>query len=241
MLKKKLSWFFPLLLLPFLASAFVPLAYAGDIHAVVEGSRTYMDFTRKTVNEYWLSGEKIYRKAETYLFITRKDLGVEWSVNLKDNTYYERKIEAEEPFAPEKEDIHTLGWEYNPQYDWDIRETGEAKDINGYSCQHVVARGDADFSEITLHLWLARDVPGTADYVQYMAEQLKLDMLRRAIGEILSKFKDRLPLEREEIIESPIAPTMRNVAKITKFETSDPPPNIYELPQGAKKMEEGRD
>ena len=240
MRKCRLSWFLFLFFLPFLAPIAIPTARAGDVHAVVEGSRTYMDFTRKTVNEYWVSGEKIYRKAETYLFITRKDLGVEWSVNLKDNTYSERKTEVEGPSAPEKEDIHTLGWEYNPRYDWEIRETGETKDINGQSCEHVVARGDADFSEITLHLWLAKDVPGAMDFVQYMAEQLKMDRNRRGIGEILVKFRDRLPLEREEVIENPIAPTIRNIVKIIKIEASEPPPNIYELPQGAKKMEAGK-
>lgn len=231
-----------LLSLLFLFPLFSLRSHAADVHAVVESSRTYMDFTRKYTNEYWIAKDKTCRKADTFIWITRKDLGLMWSINLRDNSYMEEKITPPKKpgQAPLKKqlDIHTLGWEYNPEYDWSIKKTGEKKDINGIPCELVTAQGEADFSEISLNLWLARDakIPGSVELYNLTIDALRGDMQRGAIVEVLMKFKDRAPIHRIEIIENPIAPTIRQESQVKKLEKTEPPPKIYELPEGLKKI-----
>lgn len=231
-----------LLSLLFFSSLLSLKGYAADVHAVIDTSRTYMDFTRKYTNEYWIAKDKTYRKADTFIWITRKDLGLAWSINLRDNSYIEEKITTPEKSAQapsEKEvDIHTLGWEYKPQYYWSIKETGEKKDINGIRCELVTAHGEADFSEISLDVWLVTEanIPGSAELYDLTVDALKGDMVRSAIVEVLMKFKNRAPIHRIEIIENPIAPTIRQESQVKTLEKTEPPPKIYELPDGLKKI-----
>ena len=118
---------------------------AHDIHLVIETSRTYMDHTIKYTEEYWLADDKIYQKRNHRIFITRDDLGLVWSIDTKEKTYSERKIEIQSGLEQEpedksdqqevqKEDIHNLGFHYEPDYDWEIKETDEVKEINGFPC-----------------------------------------------------------------------------------------------------------
>ena len=214
-------------------------ANASDVHATIENSRTYMDYTRTYVFEYWLTDIKSYIQRDNAVWITRKDLGLTWQIDLDERTYTEEKIKKNTGSKRSKvQDIHTLGMDYEPQYDWTVKDTGDTKNINGFPCRLFAASGDADFSEISLKFWIC--IEGQAynrdEYRTFVLEQLKNDGRLKPLYGTLKKFKHSFPVLREENIESPIAPKMTRVVKVTKLERTDAPPKIYDLPEGLRKI-----
>ena len=209
------------------------------IHAIVETTRTYRDMTRKSTEEFWSALDKTLWKMDNFLWITRKDLGLLWGVSRRDNTYMEDKLSPAGAAVPAKRgDIHTRGWDFGlGKVDWNLEPVGETKTIKGVPCEHVVARGRSDFSELTVHLWLApASTPGSVEILKMIAEPIRGDERRAAVAELLDKLGGRLPLEREETIDGPISTTlMKYAVKITAFEIADAPAGTFDLPAGAKK------
>ena len=220
------------------AAALDPQVKPG-IHAIVETTRTYRDMTRKSTEEFWSAPDKTLWKMDNFSWITRKDLGLLWGVSRRENTYMEDKLPPAGAAAPAKrDDIHTRGWDFGlGQVDWKLETVGETKTIRGVSCEHVVARGRSDFSELTVHLWLAPvSTPGSVEILKMIAEPIRGDERRAAVADLLDKLGGRLPLEREETIDGPISTTlMKYAVKITAFDIADAPAGTFDLPSGAKK------
>lgn len=211
----------------------------ADVHVKTETSRLYMDFENKYPNELWLAEGKSYRKVMNRVFITRKDLGVRWLIDLGRKTYMEIKLEEEKEPEKVEEDIHTVGLFYNPDYDWEIIDTGEEKEIVGFRCRCFLAEGDADFSEIISKYWICVDekVPGGREFRDFMLEQVKNDPQRPKLYDLMQKYAAGFPAYREDTIENAIAPTMFYKIKLLKLEEMEAPPGIYDLPDGFKKLE----
>ena len=227
-----------LLLLGIAWIAILPQLGISDTHAVIETTRTFRDMIRKSTEEFWSRPDKSLWKQENFLWITRKDLGVLWGVSFRSNDYLEEKLApAGSAAAARRDDIHTRGWDFGlGKVDWVLEPTAETKTIKGVSCEHVVARGRSDFSELTVHLWLApASTPGSVEILKLIAEPIRNDERRAPIAELLDKLGGRLPLEREETIDGPISTAMKYAVKITTFEIADAPAGTYDLPAGAKK------
>jgi len=219
--------------------ALIPPPVKADVHAVIENSRTFREMTRKTTEEYWLAPDKKLWKLDSFLWITRKDLGVLWGVGRRDNTYFEQKLEPPKkaPGAAPKEDIHTLGWDFGQgPTDWIVENLEETKEVAGIVCRKAVGRGRSDYGEITVQLWLApAATPGAADLLRVITEALRGDERRAQVADLLDKLGGCPPLDREEIVDTPIGGIMRYTSKVTKLETAEAPAGTYDLPAGAKK------
>ena len=137
----------------------------------------------------------------------------------------------------QKEDIHSLGFHYEPDYDWEIKETDEAKDINNFPCRLFLAEGDADFSEIKLKFWVSTDsqFPGAAELHDFMLEQLERDIDQEPILETLKKYENSFPVHHELIVERAIARTLHYETNLTTLEMAEAPEGIYDLPPDLKK------
>jgi hypothetical protein len=218
----------------------IPNLVGGDIHVKSETSRFYMDFERKDVNELWLTEGKSCRKVSNRLYITREDLGVRWLVDPAKKSYLEVKLDAaQQPRAGAGEDIHTVGMYYNPEYDWELKDTAEEKEIEGYRCRRYEAVGEADFAGIVSSYWICEDesAPGGRLYGEYMMEQVKNDPQRPKLSTLLKEHKGAFPVYREETIENAIAPTMVYKIKLLVLEEAEAPAGIYEIPDGYTKIE----
>ncbi len=221
----------------------------SDVHVVIETSRTYMDHTTKFTDEYWLTDDKIYQKRNNRVYITRKDLKLIWSIDSKEKTYSGRKIEDQSNLEKkkgskskqkeiQKADIHDLGFHYEPDYEWEIKETDETKDINGFPCRLFLAEGQADFAEIILKFWICTEIqlPGAAEYHGFLMEELEGDVEQEPVLETLKKYKNSFPVYQEQIIENAISPTLHYETCLITLEITDAPQSIYDLPQGIKKL-----
>ncbi len=213
---------------------------ASETHAIFESSRTYMDHTVSYTDEYWLAEGKMYWKRNNRVFIEREDLGLMWSIDLRARTYTERKIEKDRQVPEEQEqDIHSLGYSYDPDYDWEVIDNKEEKGINGFPCKGFVIDGDADFTEIKIQLWICTDaqIPGSAELHRLLVNSYKNDSQRKPIADILEKYPKSFPVFQEETIENPIAPTMTYRINLQLLEKIEPPAGIFELPEGFEKQE----
>ena len=220
-----------------LAAGLAPApAPAADVHALLTSSRTFRESTRTTTEEYWIAADKRLLKTDSYLAITRRDLGVLWGVIRRANTYMEEKpAPARAPAS--REDIHTVGYDFGPgPVAWTLEPATGTKTIAGIVCEHLVGRGRSDVAEITVDLWVAPAAQtGGPELLKAMVESIRADPRRSEIGDLLDKLGGRVPLEREETIDGPIGPVMKYGIKVSKLETAEPPAGTYDLPPGAKK------
>lgn len=211
---------------------------AADVHIVVESKFIYRSMERKTMLEYWVTDKKSYRKINHRVQITREDLGLTWTIDAKKKTYREKKIETGgKPLPKESVDIHTLEFDYEPVYDWTVKETGETKIINGFACRCFLAVGDSDFSEIRSKYWMCMEtkVPGASQFHRLSLKRQERDESGGGLLEVLKKHKNSFPVFMEDVHEKPIAPTMRFETTLVTLEETTAPPGIYDIPEGFKK------
>ncbi len=146
-------------LLPYCSLFFALLQSAGQppvaLHATVRSDFVYLASTRTTAAEYWISGDKLYEKRGEQIRIDRRDLGLTWMIDPQKSSYVERKIPPDSPAPPAaaQEDVHTLGFDYQPEFVWDVKDTAETQVLHGRICRLTVATGIAEFAETTLRLW----------------------------------------------------------------------------------------
>jgi hypothetical protein len=218
------------------------LLSAAELHAVFQTNRTYMGYTRTTERECWFGDRKSYslRKSDPHVWLYRGDLGVQWFVDLGDSVYGEESISsAGEPEV--REDIHTKGVDYEPEYEWIVKGSSETKEINGFSCRGISAKGIADFAQTDLTLWFSND--RTLNHTGMLNDML-LDFLRNAgarkfILDILQKDTTALLVQIEQIEEPAIAPTITLTLAVKQASEEQAPPGIFDVPAGFKKEDAG--
>lgn len=213
---------------------------SADVHVKTETTRFYMDYEMTYPNELWLTEGKTYRKVRNSVFITRKDLGIMWHFDLGKKTYTEMKLEGEGVLDKKEGDIHIAGLFYDPDYDWEVVDTGEEKTINGFQSRCFLANGDADFAEAESTYWIcvAENVPGGREFRDYMMEQVKDDPKRHKLHDLMQKYETGFPVYREDTFENAIAPTIFYKIKLLELEVAKAPTGIYDIPEGYKKLEE---
>ncbi len=211
----------------------------ADTLVQYESSRVYMDSERKQAGELWLTQGKSCQKSGNRVWIFREDLNRRWIIDLGEKTYWEYPLkESQAPAAPEKVDVHTLWLNYSPEFEWKVTETGETKDISGFTCRRYEVKGIADFAEADGEYWLADSAatPAGKAYRDYLVKQLEGDADRGGLLKLLGEHSSLFPVLRQDVLERSIAPTIRQTYRIVKFEEAAAPGGVYDLPAGLKKL-----
>ena len=217
-------------------------ALASDWHVILENHWEFRAMIRKTQQDCWLADGRSHCVQDGRVRLVRKDLGVVWRLNSKDKTYIEEKIEPPKAEPAKREvDFHTLGFDYEPSYDWQLKETGEPKQILGFPCRGFQADGDADFAEMTVKFWVCTE-PALA--ISGAENDLVLGEAGPAnaiLKEALSKHPGSFILLIDSVLEPPIGDTNHRIISVLKLENAEAPAGIYEVPEGFKKSSPGKD
>ncbi len=227
-------------LIGFWLSAMMSLPFsppASDVHLLVESQFNYLSSVRTTTVETWSSQGKTATKLGDRLTIRREDLGVRWRVDLKAGTYIEDKLPPTAPAPdPRKEDIHTAGYDYEPEFDWTTRETGEKSAIAGQPCRQFVANGDADYAESTVKFWVCEPITGvTYAMNDAVLGMMRSDDARKMVVQTATKLGRGWVLGVEETQQPPIAPTLVMTISVKTIEATPLPATTFELPPNVKK------
>ncbi len=160
-----------------------------------------------------------------------------WRVDLKAGTYVEETIApAPAPPAPEREDIHTAGFMYEPDYEWQVSETGQKTSLFGQPCRQFVATGDADYSEAAVKFWLCDPIAGVSHPVNtQLLGLLFSDSSRRMITDAAAKRGNAWALGIEETLQPAISPTIVVTVTVKTLETGTAPAGTFDLPANVKK------
>jgi hypothetical protein len=220
------------------AGVFLPVQPPpSDLHVVFERQFNFLASVRTTTTEWWLAPAKSALKQGDRVTITRDDLGVRWRIDAKAGTYTEEKIAPAAPTPPPtQEDIHTAGYEYEPQYDWKVSESGRKTTIAGRPCRQFIAIGDADYAEATVKFWVCEPITGISYPINDgLIGQLSSESARTMVGETALKHGKAWVLGVEETQEPAISPTMTITVSVKTLEATQAPAGTFDLPANVKK------
>jgi hypothetical protein len=200
----------------------------ADIMCVTESSRSFMGSTDRNRTECHVSGRRAYVRDNRGTSIQRYDLGLSWRLYETKAEYAERALKP----AAESSDIHTLGFEYHPSYEWEIQDTGLEKEVNGFPCRLLTADGDADFARVTWKVWLSRkgDREAIREYRAFLVEQWSGVPEKEALLLILSRHSDSFPAAWDMTAELPIPSTIHEEQAVTALEKKPASPGLFEIP-----------
>jgi hypothetical protein len=220
----------------FLSAAQPPTA----LHATVRSDFVYLASTRTMAAEYWISGDKLYEKRGEQIRIDRRDLGLTWLIDPQKSSYIERKMPPDSPAPPAaaQEDVHTLGFDYQPEFVWDVKDTAETQVLHGRVCRLSVATGIAEFAETTLRLWFcptAQEDQRRLNNVLVGSSGIRYRGIAGFVASQLKQRPDTALLLMEETTEPPIAPVMKRKVQVGTLEITAPPPGIFDIPPGYQK------
>ncbi len=211
----------------------------GDDHVVGELRRSYMGRTYPAQpSEVWLGAERTYVRDGAVVIITRPDLGKRWTVLPGRKKYLEEPLPAPVAKKPAEAPVRLqeYGFDYEPRYEWSVRETAGTATVGGLPCRGYVVRGDAEYAEEVREMWVAETPP--IDGKAYFERVVKpgLDPAWLKIYERHGPLRRGLVMKSVATIEPAIASTTVVEIVVTKVETSPPPPGIYDLPSGLRKV-----
>jgi len=200
----------------------------ADILCVTERSWSFMGSTDRNRAECHVSGRRAYIRDNRGISIQRYDLGLSWRLYEAKAEYTERSLRP----AAEHDDIHTLGFEYHPSYEWQIEDTGQEKEVNGFPCRLLIADGDADFARVTWKVWVSRkgDRETIREYRAFLMEQWSGIPEKEALLLILSQHGDSFPAAWEMTAELPISSTIHEEQAVTVLEKKPASPGLFEIP-----------
>lgn len=226
------------LLLSWLAAALpAPPPPPGDLHFVVASEFVYMARTRPTRQDWWLGEKRRAVAIDGRLTITREDLGVVWRIDTKAGTYTETPRPAPGAAAegPAPFDIHTAGYDWEPEFEWRVRKTGREATMAGRPCREFSANGQADYSDTSVTFWgctpLSPDLPSPTEVV---TAPLRNESTVRMIRDAAAR-EGLWVLQIEETTEPAIAPTMTMRIKVDLLEAASAPAGTFELSPSLKK------
>jgi hypothetical protein len=223
-----------------LALSLAGAAAAGaDGHIVSELRRSYMGRTYPAQpSEVWLGADRTYVRDGAVVIITRLDLGKRWIVLPGRKKYLEEPlpvpVKDKGPAEPVR--LQEYGFDYEPRYEWTVRETAESAVVGGLPCRKYVVRGDAEYAEEVREMWVAEDPP--IDAKAYFERVVKpgLDPAWLRIYQDHGALRRGLVMRSVSTTEPAIAPAMVVEILVTKLETIPPPAGIYDLPAGLLKV-----
>jgi hypothetical protein len=218
-------------------AAFSALCHA-DAHLVTMRSWEYGGYQRgdPILMEVWLSPGAECRMAPDKILIHRYDKGLRWIIDTAGGTYREMPVDPVEPEDVSEEILHNEGFEYEPEFDWILEETGEDTVLCGIPCRKYVLDGDADYAETVIEFWAAEDTGIGAGI-----NERSLHYLRGyEMADLIDQFEELtgcLILFEKSTIEGAIAPKKVIEFEVIEFEDAAPPEGIYELPDGLKQID----
>ncbi len=211
----------------------------ADDHVASELRRSYMGRTYPVQpSEVWLGADRTYVKDGPVVIITRADLGKRWVVLPGRKKYLEETLPlpAERQARPAPVRLQEYGFDYEPRYEWAVRETAGTVSVGGLPCRKFIARGDAEYAEEVRELWVAENPP--VDIKAYFERVVKpgLDPAWLKIYESHGPLRRGLVMKSVTTTEPAIAATTVVEIQVTKVESVPPPAGIYDLPAGLRKV-----
>ena len=219
------AWGLLLMLLP------VP-SFAADIHSVFTSWSSWYGRERTSKAEFWIGADRECQIKPFETRIIRKDLGLMWRMRPNAKTYNEYPLKPDAASAPAvdkprreekpqasgkdgKEDLRFVGEFEEPVFEWSTRTLADEV-VQGQTCKVYAIRGEADFAEIDLKLWICPDgkskglaapddlVSGVMNREQEAVE---------AIAKIMAEYPNGGIIKLEKMSDPPIGPESK--AKIT--------------------------
>jgi hypothetical protein len=192
--------------------------------------------------QIWVGDEAVHISRGRSVVLLRFDLEKRITLNPERELFLAEPLAEAPSAAPEEpERIQEVGWDYVPDYDWTLRDTGEERVVDGRTRRLVVLEGDADYAEEVRELWVSGDVPVDVDrYFRLVASREPTGGLP-ALFERTPILRDGFIVESRTTTENPIAPTIILETRVVKMETAEPPPGIYEVPPDYQEVGTVRD
>ncbi|MFC2121993.1 hypothetical protein ACFLTI_10410 [Bacteroidota bacterium] len=226
-------------------AALIPLCSTAKentvYHAVVKKTRIYNNIPRDQNIEYWFTKDKTCIVQRGMKTIVRKDLGLVYTYVERSNGYYLDSINVNNETDKKTDEINfrVLGQDrYSPDYEWLMHKEKVVEMLNDFKTTRFTYDGDADFDEVKLDFWLTKPKNGEmAELFNSMqSDYAKNNKTRTPLHNILSENKKLIPVQIIDVRENSISPSVINKTLVEKIEEADPPENIFELPEGAKKL-----
>jgi hypothetical protein len=226
-------------LLACLALLAAPRTARADEHVTSELRRTSNGRTYPVQpSEVWVSPDKTYLRDGGVVVVLRYDLQKKWTIVASRRKYLEEPLNSPPPgrkaAAPSR--IQEYGFDYEPVYEWTVNETPERTSLNGIPCRKILVRGDAEYAEKTLEMWVATEVPVDAKAYYERAVVPFLDESWLKIYQGLADLRKGIVV-RSLITSDPAAasPSVTEIV-VTKMERAQPPGGIYEVPGDFRKV-----
>jgi len=226
---------------------------AADVHIVAKSSYKWFGREYPSRIEAWISADKdsIQKSYETV--IVRRDLGLRWRLNPAKKIYVESllsqgssapspQMKSQKPETEKKsDDLRFIGHDYQPEYEWSVQELNESATLLGFSCKVFLIKGEADFSHVEIKLWVFPK--GKSEGLSTVEEVFNASRWDNEGIEQILKIMAGYPdggLIKLQQTGDPAIGTIRTLdAEVKTWEKKNPPPGIYEIPEGYKK-EEGK-
>jgi hypothetical protein len=215
-----------------------------DKHIVFKWSFIYGELpTRNYTDEFWVGDNAACIKSRMGTTVFRFDLDKVWIINTRGKKYFEQSIEdyikSDSENHKHEVSIHDLGWDYDPEFEWTVEKLDDEKFITGWKCRHFLIKGEADFTEIQIDLWVSGeiDIPHKSvfkDIIFKPVTRSEWDWDEAALR--LGKLCPDLIVSSTVVNEPPIARTITYIKTIDKIEQVAPPEGIYEIPEGTLKV-----
>lgn len=212
----------------------------ADDHVMVEMVRTYMgNISKPRQSEKWISAQRVYsRTGGPVATLTCYDLGKVYTIHTGTRRYLEEPLPAgpKPAAAAEGTRIQEAGFNYEPVFQWEFRDTGEEKVIEGRPCRHFILTGDADYAEEIRHLWITSALP--VDLPRYWNHHLRMETTPELAGLYRQhpEIRQGLAQETKILTENAVAPAIEWNIRLILVETADPPAGLYEVPAGYKQV-----
>jgi len=197
--------------------------------------------SQEIIVETWISEKAFCIRNIAMIIIYRADLNKIWRIVPLKNKYYEEEINAFEKKDSEAKgetSIHKIGYNYQPVFDWVVKDTSAAERINNIDCRRVTVQGEADFAQKSIEIWFAKNMKFTINdvYKKMLSYLFIKDDDMKKVFNIYKEAFNCLPMKIIETTDNAISPKIIYETEIKKIETADPPAGVYELPKEAVKV-----
>jgi hypothetical protein len=214
-------------------------AARADDHVVSELKRSYMGRTYPPQpSEVWLGVDRVYVRDGSVVIITRLDLRRRWIILTGRKKYLEEPLpvpaEKKGPAAPAR--LQEYGFDYEPEYEWTVREAPDTATVGGLPCRKFVARGEAEYAEEFREMWVAENPPIDARHYFERVVKPNLDEAWARIYQGHGLLRNGVVMKSVTTTEPAIAPTTVTEIQVMKLEKASPPEKIYDLPEGLRKV-----
>lgn len=235
-------------------------SYSSDTHSVFKMQSSFHGRESTKLVEIWTATDRQYISAPFGMTITRKDLGVVWTLSNRTHVCREFPLKPQaEPTAPTaktaepapakpaaipgvgadgKIDLRFIEGNDDVPLEWSTKElVGET--IQGVPCRVFLVKGISDFGYADAKLWIASEgrAAGLAlgiDIFAQLVQRLNPSLLNKAEA-ILAGFPDGGIVKMDNKSEGWFGPKSLAGLTFDVNEKKDAPAGIYEIPDGYKK------